>query len=127
MITIICPCGRKVFTTLFRAERKKYCSKKCFYRYRKRPSGLIYKIVAINKGWFKRKKVVKLDNKGYERRYYRGKYKRTHDLILEKKIGRKLKSFEVCHHLNGVKTDNRPENLIVLTKKKHDKFHNGKR
>lgn len=54
MITIICPCGKKIFTSLCRAKRKKYCSKKCFYQYKQRPSGLKYKIKVINKGWFKK-------------------------------------------------------------------------
>jgi len=54
MITIICPCGRKIITTPYGARRKKYCSKKCFYKYRKRPKGLKYKIVFPNKGWFKK-------------------------------------------------------------------------
>lgn len=52
MKTIICPCGKEIPISPSEVGRAKYCSKKCFYIYRKRPSGLSYKIVAKNKGWF---------------------------------------------------------------------------
>lgn len=51
---IICPCGRKITTSPLKARRKKYCSKKCFYKYRKRPSGLKYVIHKENPTSFKK-------------------------------------------------------------------------
>jgi len=42
-----------------------------------------------------------------------------HILVLEKKLGRSLSPNEIGHHLNGIKTDNRPKNLVALTSKKH--------
>jgi len=56
MIIIKCPCGIKIHTPLCRADRKKYCSKKCFYQFRTRPSGLKYNIKVINSSWFKKGK-----------------------------------------------------------------------
>jgi hypothetical protein len=44
-------------------------------------------------------------------------------LVAEKKIGRKLFRDEVVHHINMNKSDNRPENLNVMTKSDHKAFH----
>jgi len=43
--------------------------------------------------------------------------------IAEEIVGRKLKSNEVVHHINGDRTDNRPENLQVMTKSEHHRLH----
>ncbi len=51
---ITCLCGEKVKIIPSQLKRKKYCSKKCFYKYKKRPKGLKYNIKVKNKGWFKK-------------------------------------------------------------------------
>ena len=46
-----------------------------------------------------------------------------HTLIASEKIGRPLKKKEVVHHINLKSLDNNPENLSVLTRKKHGEHH----
>ena len=51
-----------------------------------------------------------------------GYCKRSH-FVLCHKIGRKLTKGEIVHHINGNKSDDRPENLEVMRKNEHDSYH----
>jgi len=46
-----------------------------------------------------------------------------HILVAEKLLGRPIGVDEAIHHLNGIRDDNRPENLRVMSSLEHKKLH----
>ena len=44
-------------------------------------------------------------------------------MVMEKHLERKLQRIEHIHHINGDKTDNRLENLVVLSPSEHQRLH----
>jgi len=50
-------------------------------------------------------------------------YVYEHILIAEQSLKRPLKRGEVVHHINKIKQDNRPNNLMVCTQREHINIH----
>ena len=109
-----------------------YC-KQCSYQHRTRRSGLKYNIKVINKGWIRKGQRLSpetefqptnepyLDNNtGYMKIHRNTKY---HRHVIAESIGRILLPDELIHHVNGDKTDNRIENLKIMTRSEHMKLH----
>lgn len=102
---------------------KKHCAKGfCPMHYRRKT---IYTHIRMDKPQLKiygRGYII--DKDGYKQvRNETGKYVREHRLTMEKKLGRDLNRSEIVHHINGVRTDNRIENLELTNFSEHTSNH----
>ena len=115
-----CKLCSKVFWTLHKQYTKgKFCSHSCSSKFNSYGSR--------NYFW---KGGITITSQGYRHIWtpyhpncLRGKYVPEQVLVMEKNIGRFLKKEEVVHHINGIKTDNRINNLKLLTDSEHRKLH----
>ena len=71
-------------------------------------------------GFFKRNDgYVYILNREHPMAHSNGYIKRA-ILVAEEKIGRMLTGGEVTHHINGIKDDDRPENIEILSSREHN-------
>jgi hypothetical protein len=95
-IEIACEeCGKPFRLKASHEFRRRYCSKECKYAGRSK---------ILNKGGT-------INQHGYRVLFVRGRRMMEHRNIMEQMLGRPLLEFETVHHKNGVRDDNRPENL----------------
>lgn len=125
-------CGQPFRTKPSHYERRKTCSKKCFAVLKREQMtgegnhqwGLKGEKNASWKGGRRK------SNYGYilvtDPEYARDSdnYAFEHRKIMQEALGRRLRRDEVVHHINEDKTDNRLENLQVMSLAEHTGLHN---
>ena len=112
----ICNGCKKIFSPSCQVRsylRKKkriviYCSRYCYHKNRK-PKPICKPYFVKSSGYF----MIRVN----------GKKIPYHRYLMQNKIGRKLNKKEVVHHINGIKNDNRLENLIVMSMSDHISLH----
>ncbi len=72
--------------------------------------------------WDSHRKEV-LNKNGYLSLCVGNKREYVHRIVMEEHLGRKLTDNEAVHHINGDRTDNRIENLQLLSRAEHSKLH----
>lgn len=121
-----CICNNLFLVSPYRKQIAKYCSKECrIISQRKKISR------EKNHSW---KGGRYIDGYGYIRvlnkdHLYANSmgYVLEHRLIMENYLGRILARSELVHHVNGIKTDNRIENLELTDRVNHMRLHAKKR
>jgi hypothetical protein len=97
-------------------EYKTFCSKSCSLTYRQKDVAMGFK-----GGRFNSRGYILIMSKNHPFNV-RG-YVFEHRLVMEKYLGRYLNKDEQIHHKNGIRNDNRIENLEITSRKDHPANH----
>jgi len=108
--TRVCPNCQTTFE-IQKSSKQKICTQSCAYK-GNRKYGTKY---ITTQGY--------VAIKTHSERADSSGYGLEHRVLMEKQTGKFLSTNEQVHHINGIKTDNRIENLIVLTNAEHQRKH----
>lgn len=104
------------FSPKYKAQ--KYCKIECYWSDRSR------RFSGKNHPRYNKKMY---DKDGYVKIHTHDGVILEHRHKIENELGRKLRGDEVVHHINGIRDDNRIENLIVMKRSLHTKHHQEKK
>lgn len=115
-----CELCKTEFLVLPSRNHKRFCSRSCGIK-TKHTQGILKSPAGWNKG---KGAGIVTTNGGY-RMITVGKHKMMleHRLVMEKHLGRKLKTFEHIHHIDGNKLNNKISNLEITNVIDHAKEH----
>ena len=139
-------CNTPIFTLPLRIKNGegKFCSYECYWKNKKGKPSWNKGTTGIMKAWNKGKKLPELSMEkscawkggrtihgdGYifiyvpEHPFSNNGYVFEHRIIVEKQIGRYLKTEESVHHIDKIKNHNDPHNLMAFTSESaHQRFH----
>lgn len=135
-ILIHCPCGKdkEVSMSSYANGRRKYCCLKCRYKYHN--AKVPHKFTSQHKDWFEKGETPWNKGKHYSTKklgtgqgyidshgYRIKEEKLEHRLLIERRIGRELSPEEIIHHIDGDKTNNNLDNLVIMFRSEHMKIH----
>jgi hypothetical protein len=94
-----------------------YCSRSCSNKGRTLGKRATYDELGprIQKGFSTAQGYIKIKVDAEENGVAVRKYKQEHRIIVETLLGRELDTNEFVHHKNGIRNDNRPDNLELWT------------
>jgi hypothetical protein len=110
-------CGKQFYCYPSLINKYKCCSIECSYKYRKQ-TYRGEKSPAWRGGKMKLAGYVYVKKEDHPLAHSDG-YVAEHRLVMENVLGRYLSQYEDVHHINGVKDDNREENLMIVLHNDH--------